>query len=174
MALRLCRSRCRCCIETFRAYTSPFGGGAEVQSERLDTGDLPQHFADRFGWPEFAETVVRVYQALPPEEQAHACIFTDNYGEAGALEFFGGARLPRVISGHNSYFLWGSQGCDASVVIFAPGDRADATESFAEVEQAAVTQCRYCMPYENGRPILVARGPKFNIEEAWPDVKHFD
>jgi hypothetical protein len=161
-------------VETLLADGSPYRGNAGVQSERLDTGTLPQHFADRFGWPEFAEMVVGVYQALPPEDQAHACIFTENYGEAGALEFFGGARLPRVTSGHNSYFLWGPQGCDGSVIIFAPGDPADAAGSFTQVEEAAVTQCRYCMPYENGRPILVARGPKFDLEEEWPKVKHYD
>jgi 4-amino-4-deoxy-L-arabinose transferase-like glycosyltransferase len=159
---------------TYHTYISALGLGAGPQTERLDTGNLPQHFADRFGWPELAETVVRVYQALPPEEQARACIFTDNYGEAGALEFFGGARLPRVISGHNSYFLWGPQDCDASVLIFVPGHPADAAESFAQVEQVAVTQCDYCMPYETGRPILVARGPNFTIEGVWPKVKHFD
>jgi 4-amino-4-deoxy-L-arabinose transferase-like glycosyltransferase len=94
-------------IETFIAYTASLGGEASAQTERLDTGNLPQHFADRFGWPELAETVERVYQRLPPQEQARVCLFTSNYGEAGALEFFGRSRLPRVISGHNSYHLWG-------------------------------------------------------------------
>jgi hypothetical protein len=160
--------------EDYLAYTSALGRSAKPQTERLETGALPQHFADRFGWPELTETVVRVYKGLPPEDRTRACIFTSNYGEAGALEFFGGGRLPPVISGHNSYFLWGPQGCDASVIIFVPGDRADAAESFAQVEQVAVTQCRYCMPYENGQPILVARQPNFTIAEAWPKVKHFD
>jgi hypothetical protein len=31
------------------------------------------------------------------------------------------------------------------------------------------------MPYENGRPILVARDPKFaSIEDVWPGAKHYD
>lgn len=94
---------------------------------------------------------------------------------AGALEFFGGEQLPPVISGHNSYFLWGPQGCDGRVVIFAPGYPADAAESFGRVERAAVKQCRYCMPYENGQPILVARDPKFtNIQDVWPGAKSFN
>lgn len=163
-------------VEMLLAEGSPYRGQSEgMQVERLDTGSLPQHFADRFGWPEFAATVAGVYQSLPPEEQASACIFTINYGEAGALEFFGGEQLPPVISGHNSYFLWGPQGCDGRVVIFAPGYPADAAESFGRVERAAVTQCRYCMPYENGQPILVARDPKFaSIEDVWPGAKSFN
>jgi hypothetical protein len=163
-------------VETLLAEGSPYRGETEsMQTERLDTGNLPQHFADRFGWPEFAATVVGVYQSLPPEEQARACIFTINYGEAGALEFFGGAQLPPVISGHNSYFLWGPQGCDGSVMIFAPGYVRDVGQSFGRVEQAAVTKCRYCMPYEDEQPILVARDPKFaSIEDVWPGAKSFN
>jgi hypothetical protein len=161
-------------IENFIAYASPLGGDAGVQVERLDTGHLPQHFADRFGWPELAETVEQVYQQLPPEEQARACLFTSNYGEAGALEFFGRGRLPRVISGHNSYHLWGPQGCDGSVMIIVGGEQAEIEAFFAEVEPAALTQCRYCMPYENERSIFVVRRPQMTLAQVWPQVKHFD
>jgi hypothetical protein len=161
-------------IETFIAYTAPLGGEASVQTERLDTGHLPQHFADRFGWLELAETVGQVYQRLSPQDQTRACLFTSNYGEAGALEFFGRGRLPRVISGHNSYHLWGPQGCDGSVMIIVGGERAEIAPFFAEVEPAAFTHCRYCMPYENNRPIFLARRSKVTLAQVWPQVKHFD
>jgi 4-amino-4-deoxy-L-arabinose transferase-like glycosyltransferase len=161
-------------METFIVYASPLGGDASVQTERLNTGNLPQHFADRFGWPELAETVGQVYQSLPPQEQAQVCLFTSNYGEAGALEFFGRGRLPRVISGHNSYHLWGPQGCDGSVMIIVGGEQAEIEAFFAEVELGAITQCRYCMPYENKRPIFVARHPKLILAQVWPQLKHFD
>jgi hypothetical protein len=161
-------------MEAFIVYTSPLGGDASVQTERLDTGNLPQHFADRFGWPELAETVGQVYQSLPPQDQARVCLFTSNYGEAGALEFFGRGRLPRVISGHNSYHLWGPQGCDGSVMIIVGGERAEIAAFFAEVELAAFTHCRYCMPYENKRPIFVARRPQVILAHVWPQLKHFD
>ena len=36
-----------------------------------------------------------------------AAVFTQNYGEAGALELLGRG-LPPVVSGHNSYFTWGA------------------------------------------------------------------
>jgi 4-amino-4-deoxy-L-arabinose transferase-like glycosyltransferase len=161
-------------IERFIAYAAPLGGDADVQVERLDTGNLPQHFADRFGWPQLAQTVEQIYQSLPAQEQAQVCIFTSNYGEAGALEFFGRGHLPRVISGHNSYHLWGPQGCAGSVMIIVGGERAEIAASFAEVETAAFTRCRYCMPYENNRPIFVARQPKTDLIQAWSQVKHFD
>ena len=90
------------------------------------------------------------------------------------MEFFGGTRRPRVISGHNSYYLWGAQRCDDSVMIIVRGKREEIEAFFAEVEPVAFTQCRYCMPYENNLPIFVARRPKLTFEQIWPRVKHFD
>jgi hypothetical protein len=40
-----------------------------------------------------------VYDALPPQDRAHAVVFGDNYGEASAVAFFT-PDLP-VISVHN-------------------------------------------------------------------------
>ncbi len=77
-------------------------GGLRVKSERLAEPLLPQHFADRFGWENMAAQVVKVFQNLPPSDRAKVCIFTGNYGEAGAIEFFGRKlepRLPPVLSG---------------------------------------------------------------------------
>ena len=79
------------------------GGGAGIKQERREEGKLPQHFADRFGWENMVATVAGVYQSLPPQERSRACIFTGNYGEAGAIDFFGSRYgLPGAISGHNS------------------------------------------------------------------------
>ena len=48
------------------------------------------------------------YRSLPPEDRSRACVFGRNYGEAGAIDFFGARDgLPRAVSGHNSYYLWG-------------------------------------------------------------------
>jgi hypothetical protein len=162
-------------VETFIAYSQGFGGAAEMKQERLATAELPQHFADRFGWEELAASVAKVYAGLPPEEQAAACIYTGNYGEAGAMDFFGGAyHLPKAISGHNSYFIWGPDGCTGQVIITAGLRREDLTPSFDEVTSAGISLCQYCMPYENGLTIYVARGLKMDIREVWPQAKHYD
>ena len=43
------------------------------------------NFAEQIGWPELVEEVARIYHALPPAERAHTAVFTNNYGEAGAI-----------------------------------------------------------------------------------------
>jgi 4-amino-4-deoxy-L-arabinose transferase-like glycosyltransferase len=150
-------------------------GGTNVKSENADTGILPQNFADRFGWEELAATVSDVYHALPPEDRAKACIVTGNYGEAGALQFYGSKYdLPPVISGHNNYYLWGPGSCTGEVVIYlGRANMDDLKQGFADVQQVAVSQCQYCMPYENDLPIFLCRGIKVPIEQVWPQTKYF-
>jgi hypothetical protein len=149
--------------------------GTEVRTENFDTGILPQHFADRFGWEEMAASAAKVYHSLPAGEQASACIFTGNYGEAGALEFYGPRYgLPHVISGHNNYYIWGPDGCSGkTVILIGAGDLEDLRQVFSDVQEAGQTACEYCMPYENHLPIYVAHGLNAPLEELWPGVKNF-
>ncbi|HVR09543.1 MAG TPA: glycosyltransferase family 39 protein, partial [Thermoanaerobaculia bacterium] len=119
-------------------------------TERQQLGELPQHYADMFGWPEMTAEVARVYRALPPPQQSRACVFGRNYGEAGAIEQLGRRLcLPPAISGHNSYFLWGPGRCDGSVLILLGGSPAGHRAMCAELREAGRVRSRYAMPYEN-------------------------
>jgi hypothetical protein len=70
---------------------------------------LPQHYADEFGWQEMVAATAQVYHSLTPQEQTKTAIFANNYGEAGAIDFFGpNFGLPKAISGHQNYFLLGT------------------------------------------------------------------
>jgi hypothetical protein len=159
--------------DAYLSYTAALGMTPGV-GERHELGRLPQHFADMHGWPELAANVARVFAALPAADRARACIFVQNYGEAGAVDVLGAPLgLPRAISGHNSYYLWGPRGCTGEVVIVFGGRREDHEEVFTSVEQAAVHTCTDCMPYENNRPIWVARGARVPFSEIWPRVKRF-
>jgi 4-amino-4-deoxy-L-arabinose transferase-like glycosyltransferase len=151
------------------------GADAGVQMERHETSVLPQWLADRFGWEGMVATIARVYNRLPLDERAKACIFTGNYGEAGAVDFFGPAyHLPAAISGHNTYFLWGPGSCTGEVVISVGISRPDLETIFGDVQQADTVTCQNCMPFEDNLPIFVSRQPKVSIREIWPRVKHYD
>ena len=136
---------------------------------------LPQYYADEFGWPEMVEQVARVYHSLPPEEQAKTAIYTENYGQAGAIDFFGARYgLPKAISGHQNYFLWGPREYTGEIMILVgSANIEDARPHFASVETVATLNNPYAMPHEN-RPILLARGLKANLREVWPRLKHWD
>ena len=142
--------------------------------ENARIGLLPQHLADMFGWPELVAQVAKVYRQLPDDDRRRAAIYTDNYGRAGAVDFFGPAYgLPHAISGHNNYFLWGPGNATGEVLIIIGGDLEDHLPDFDRVESAAVVHCRYCMPYEDGVVIYVGRGLKRPLSALWPQVKKY-
>jgi dolichyl-phosphate-mannose-protein mannosyltransferase len=159
--------------DSFVRYAARLGISPEL-GERHRLGRLPQFFADMHGWPELAETVAEVYRKLPDAERAHACIFGQNYGEAGAIDLFGPKLgLPAAISAHNSYYLWGPRGCGGEVLIVIGDDRETLESLFDHVELGGTFTCRDCMPYENDNPIWIARGLRMPIQQLWPRIKHY-
>jgi hypothetical protein len=161
-------------VERFVAYQAALGMEPGT-SERKEVGRLPQFFADRLGWRELAETVARVHAALPVEDQARACVFGQNYGQAGAIEFYGRELgLPKAISGHNSYHLWGAGDCSGEVMLVMGDDAERLNELFESVELGATFHCDDCMPYENDKPIWVCRNMRLPFEQLWPQIGHYD
>jgi hypothetical protein len=160
-------------VEAFVAYADALGMTPGTD-ERQALGRLPQFFADMHGWPEFAATVAAAHRSLPVAERAVACVVGRNYGEAGAIDFFGPALgLPRAISTHNNYFLWGPRDCSGEVVLIPAKDASELRELFARVEPGATFDCRDCMPYEDDLTIWVARGPRAALAELWPRLKAY-
>jgi len=145
------------------------------EAERHEKGSLPQHFADMFGWEALVRSVSGVYGGLSAEDRAKCGVFAQNYGEAGAVDFFGDAcGLPGAISGHNNYWLWGPGPYSGEIMIVIGGQRARLERYFARVERAGVFKHRYVMPYENDLPLYVCRGLKIPIQDLWPKVKHYE
>jgi hypothetical protein len=161
-------------VEAYVAYAGRLGVAPPAE-ERHETGRLPQHFADMHGWRELAATVAAVHAALPPDDRARACVFAQNYGQAGALEHYAREMdLPPAISGHNTYYLWGPGRCTGEVLLVLGGTRERLQQQFQSVAAAAVFDCRDCMPYEDDKPIWVARGLRVPLAQAWPSVKHYN
>jgi hypothetical protein len=142
--------------------------------EHLSVGPLPQQYADQFGWQELASLVAVAYQRLTPEERRHCRVFGQNYGEAGAIDVLGRKLgLPRAMSGHNSYWLWGPGNFDGSVLIIIGGDSDDNAEFFEQIEIVGRTQSPYAMPYERGLEVSIARRPRISLRDAWAKVKMY-
>ena len=156
--------------ERFVAYQSTLGIGPP-QTEVSHTAALPQIFADQFGWEEFVAEMARVYHALPADERRRAVLFAGNYGEAGAINLFGPALgLPRAISGHQSYFLWGYGATGDDAVIITRGRRENLQAQCQSVEQVGMHFHPWGLPGQNGL-IFVCRGLKTPLAELWPRMK---
>jgi hypothetical protein len=145
-----------------------------VQVEREPSGKLPQMYADMMGWPQQAGVVAGVFHALSPEDQSLAAILTKNYGQAGAIDYFGPSLgLPHAISGHNNYYLWGPQQYTGEVVIAVGMPLEDLKPLFGQIELAATINYEYAIPEENNLPIYICRKPKMTLQQAWPRLKFY-
>ncbi len=143
-----------------------------VRPERRVQGEIPQLFADMFGSEDKVAAVARIYQSLPPEERSRCAIWGRDYGEAGAIDFFGRAYgLPRAISGYQNYYLWGPGPYSGECVITLNIPEKALKPWFDRVDLAATVSCEYCMPDRAQVPIHVCRGLKQPLKDFWPAVK---
>jgi hypothetical protein len=162
-------------VETYIEYAKAIGIGPQT-SEGKELAELPQFYADMFGWENMAKTVSEVYMSLPPEERKKTVIYAHNYGEAGSIEYYSRKyALPPVVSPHNNYWYWGWDHFDKDyeTIIIIGGRIEDHLVSLETVEKAGFIHCQYAMPYENNQTVFVGRGFKRSLKEIWSTDKHF-
>ena len=130
---------------------------------------LPQYYADQFGWQEMAAAVAEIYNSLPPEQRAKTAIFGNNYGEAGAIDFFGPRYgLPKAIGSHQNYWLWGPRQYTGESLIVLGDRRSSIEPKCASIQEFDVTFSPYAMEQN---PIFLCQGLKWNLQEVWPQMK---
>ena len=136
-------------------------------------GDL----VEEVGWPELVREVSRIYLTLSESERARAGIYCANYGEAGAIDLYGPAyRLPRAMSGINSYWARGAGSPPPEVVIVLGSKRERLERLFASVEVAGHTPNPWQIENEETRDnpdIFVCRGLRVPWKELWPKLRSF-
>ena len=140
--------------------------------ERGAESELPELFADRLGWPEMTAQLAGLYNQLDPAERAECVVGASNYGEAGAIDFFGKSYgLPNTISTHNNYWFWGPGDKPGNVLLVIGGSKDGYLHLYEDVEQVAT----FTYPYarESGTPIFLCRKPTITLQEYWPHYHHF-
>jgi len=143
-------------------------------SEVGHTADLPQHFADQFGWEEKVAAVTEVFDQLTADEKKECVILVGNYGIAGAIDFYGRPLgLPPARSGHNNYYLWGPGEQTGQIVIAMGIDREDLETFHEDIREVAVAECVYCLPGSSREPVYLCKKPKRTLQDAWPRTKKF-
>lgn len=137
---------------------------------------MPHYYSWSFGWEEMVKGVAQAYCSVPPEDRANVAIFANDFGAAGAIELMGPRYgLPKAISGHQSYWLWGPRNYSGQTVIVVGSTPEGASRWFAEVTVITELHNPYAAPWEN-RPVLLCRGPKrfHSLAEGWSQLKSWD
>jgi hypothetical protein len=148
------------------------------QQENTATGPLPQFYADRFGWQQEVSLVLKAYRSLSPQDQQRVCIFGNNYGEAGAIDFLAPLQdphthLPAALSGHNNYWLWGTHGCDPEISIAVIGDSPEAiAQKYRSVEIVVRLNDPWAMPFEH-KNVYLLRGRRPSAPFHWADERFY-
>jgi hypothetical protein len=154
-------------------YAAAVGLKAAVTTNSGTQLPLPQDYADMLGWKGQVAAVARVCEELPPGDRAHALLIARNYGEAGALEFYGpryGLRQ-RILLPDN-YVLWPPpKDATSNAVVTIGIPVRDVSRFFRSVRLDGTYDNPWMVEEERHVPICVAQSLSRSLDEAWPRLK---
>ncbi len=81
--------------------------------------------------------------------------------------------LPKAISPHQSYFLWGPRDYTGEVMIILGAKKEDAEKACGSVEERMRVDNPYSDNYEKYN-ILICRNTKKPLAQVWPSLKFWN
>lgn len=127
---------------------------------------------DQFGWENQVAVAASVYDSLSAEEQADCRMIVGNFGQAGALDFWGPAYgLSRPTCAHQNYFFWGPGPGSGNIAIMYGIKEEMVSFLYEDVRPAAVISCPESLPFEDGLTVYVCRNPRIDLDKAWPALR---
>ena len=153
------------------AYQAWLGDQPKPDERGAVPTTLPIYFATMHGFEDVVRVVARIYHSLPEAERTRTAIYASGYGNAGAVDYFGPRYgLPRAISGHNSYWLWGPRAYTGDIVIVIDAARSDLEQVFATVGPAETVDSAYA---QRKTLVFLCRGLKQPLRTLWPQVRTY-
>lgn len=130
-------------------------------------------YLGQFGWPEMADTVDEVYEALPPAQRETTAILTQDYWAASAMEYYGpDVGLPSAYSGSRGFWYFGHPPERATRVIHLGEPGMAMKENFGNLRQVATANNG--LDIETGHqnlPIFLATDLAAPWHEIWPEFR---
>ena len=152
----------------FCEKSKPLLGDGALRWEDGRVYPLPQDYADMTGWRELGSLVGKAYQGLSPDERKQSMVFTENYGQAGAIAFYGKAYgVPEPVSFDESFLFWAPDSCNSQILFYVNNDTTDVTKFFTTVELIGRIQDPYAR--ESGLPVWICRGPRNGFARFYAD-----
>ena len=122
---------------------------------------LPQDFADMLGWEEMAQKAAVAYQSLNSSQQAQTIIFCDNYGMAGAVNYYRKKyHLPEAYSDNASFLYWIPDSLHFKNLVLLESDPDEMKHDFIKHFSTAAIVDSVTSPYarEKGTAIMLLTG----------------
>ncbi|MBP8193666.1 MAG: glycosyltransferase family 39 protein [Chitinophagales bacterium] len=132
---------------------------------------LPQDFADMLGWKELAIKTQKVWNIIPENERPNTLIITDNYGEAGAINYYTKGKLT-AYSSEASFALWLPENMEIRNII-SIGEASDSNvlNYFSHSIKADSITNIYAREYQTGIYIMYGANALFHKNFWLPYVK---
>ncbi len=160
-------------LGTFLQYQRVFDVRG-IRMERHPEGEVPQQFADQLGWNTLVATLARAYGHLTSAQRRTAVILTHDYGQASAVDFLGPRYgLPRAISGHNNYYLWGPGDASGKAVLSIGVAKTKLESEFGRIVQVGFYHDPYVLPDFNNLPIYLCTHPRGPLAVWWPAIERY-
>ena len=160
-------------VDNYIAYQEKLPFKPPRSEHSHEAAVLPQHYADQFGWREIVSEVALAWERIPSAERADCGIFAQDYGQAGAIDWFGPRiGLPPSLSGHQTWYIWGPRGYSGNCLIVLDDSPERLESIFNHVEFVGWSPDN---PYalEKNIPVFICKGLKSGgtLAEAWPNLK---
>ncbi len=127
--------------------------------------DLPQDYADMLGWKELARKVDAVYGQIP--DKKHVLVICDNYGLAGAINYYSKYKDIAAVSFNADYKYWFNLQADITTVISVKTAHNEDLQNkgdhslFNKIVLAGKIENKFAR--EKGTCIFLMTGPKTSI-----------
>jgi hypothetical protein len=122
-------------------------------------------------WEEMTRKVSMAYESLDSTEKAHTLLFCDNYGEAGAVNYYGPKyHLPPAYSDNASFLYWMPRDYDRfDVLLLVTDDKQEMQHRFIKEFKAVRLADSITNPYarEDGSLIILMKGPSDAFRKAF-------
>jgi len=160
--------------ERFIAYTKTLPFKLPVTEHSHARAPLPQWYSDQFGWKEIADETEVAWNRIPAAERADCGIFAQDYGQAGAIDFFGRRQgLPGAMSGDRTYWLWGPRGYSGNCMIVLD-DRQDVLERYWQSVELVGISAPNTYALEQQISVFICNGKRFDSwANVWPHLKRW-
>lgn len=140
--------------------------------EDLKDHPLPQDFSDMLGWEEMTQKVAKAYNMMSDAEKADASIFCNNYGMAGAVNYYGPKyNLPAAYSDNASFLYWLPAKPKMTNFVLVSDDPDEQQHDFAKGFKAVIKVDSVTSEYarEKGDYIYLFKGADANFQQFFEE-----
>ena len=113
------------------------------------------------GWEEMAQKMAKAYALLDSNEKKHTILFCDNYGQAGALNYYRRKyNLPETYSDNASFLYWIPNNMPFDNILLLTDDEKEMEHPFLKNFKSVILTDSITHPFarERGDLVILLKG----------------